>query len=43
MAFVETPNMSEIHWIPDPNNSKNYIQQYVISPVSRIFPPPSDI
>ncbi|KAG5068665.1 hypothetical protein JHK85_001042 [Glycine max] len=33
MAFVETPNMSEIHWIPDPNNSKNYIQQYVISPV----------
>ena len=42
MSFVETPNMSEIHWVPDPNNSKNYIQEHVISPVSRIFasPPP---
>ncbi|KAK4270057.1 hypothetical protein QN277_023142 [Acacia crassicarpa] len=39
MAFVETPNLSEIHWIPDPNNSKKYVQEYVISPHSRIFPP----
>ncbi|RVX20826.1 hypothetical protein CK203_002769 [Vitis vinifera] len=23
MAFVETPNMSEIRWIPDPSNPKN--------------------
>lgn len=39
MVFVETPNMSEIRWIPDPNNSKKYIQEAVISPHSRIFPP----
>uniref|UniRef100_A0A5B7BIA1 SOSS complex subunit B n=1 Tax=Davidia involucrata TaxID=16924 RepID=A0A5B7BIA1_DAVIN len=39
MAFVETPNMSEIHWVPDPNNSKKYVQQAVISPHSRIFLP----
>lgn len=39
MTFVETPNMSEIHWIPDPNNSQKYIQDFVISPQSRIFPP----
>jgi len=39
MSYVEVPNMSEIHWIPDPSNSKNYIQDYVISPHSRIFPP----
>ncbi|CAJ1924911.1 unnamed protein product [Sphenostylis stenocarpa] len=38
MSYVEIPNMSEIHWIPDPSNSKNYIQDYVISPHSRIFP-----
>ncbi|TKY69412.1 SOSS complex subunit B1 [Spatholobus suberectus] len=44
MAYAETPNMSEIHWIPDPNNSKSYIQDHVISAVSRIFPsPPSDM
>lgn len=39
MAFVETPNMSEISWVPDPNNSKKYVQEAVISPHSRIFPP----
>lgn len=39
MAFVETPNMSEIRWIPDPNNSKKYVQECVLSPHSRIFPP----
>ncbi|PON96685.1 Nucleic acid-binding, OB-fold containing protein [Trema orientale] len=39
MAYVETPNMSEIRWVPDPNNSKKYIQEAVVSPRSRIFPP----
>lgn len=39
MSYVETPNMSEIRWIPDPTNSKKYIQEYVMSPQSRIFPP----
>ncbi|XP_059625779.1 uncharacterized protein LOC132268893 [Cornus florida] len=39
MAFVETPNMSEIRWIPDPNNSRRYVQEAVISPHSRIFQP----
>lgn len=39
MLFVETPNMSEIRWVPDPNNSKKFIQDAVISPHSRIFPP----
>ena len=39
MAFVETPNMSEIRWVPDPNNLKKYVQEAVISPHSRIFPP----
>lgn len=39
MAFVETPNMSEIRWIPDPNNSIIYVQEGVISSHSRIFPP----
>ncbi|XP_019463739.1 PREDICTED: SOSS complex subunit B homolog isoform X4 [Lupinus angustifolius] len=39
MSFVETPNMSEIHWVPDPTNSKKYIQGHVISTHSRLFPP----
>ncbi|GKD39793.1 SOSS complex subunit B [Tanacetum coccineum] len=39
MAFVESPNMSEIVWVPDPNNPKKYMQESVISPVSLIFPP----
>ncbi|KAF3449170.1 hypothetical protein FNV43_RR09898 [Rhamnella rubrinervis] len=39
MAFVETPNMSEIRWIPDPNNSIAYVQEGVIASHSRIFPP----
>ncbi|KAL6339494.1 hypothetical protein AAG906_034579 [Vitis piasezkii] len=29
MAFVETPNMSEIRWIPDPSNPKKYVQDAV--------------
>ncbi|KAK9206779.1 hypothetical protein WN943_017058 [Citrus x changshan-huyou] len=40
MAFVETPNMSEIRWVPHPNDSHNkYVQESVISSHSRIFPP----
>ncbi|XP_076943579.1 uncharacterized protein LOC143613861 [Bidens hawaiensis] len=39
MNFVESPNMSEISWVPDPNNSGTYIQESVVSPCSRIFPP----
>ncbi|CAH9080003.1 unnamed protein product [Cuscuta epithymum] len=39
MTFVETPNLSEIHWVPDPSNSKVYVQDAVVSPFSRIFPP----
>ncbi|ESQ31533.1 hypothetical protein EUTSA_v10005102mg [Eutrema salsugineum] len=39
IAFVETPNVSEILWNPDPGNSKLYIQNGVTSPYSRIFPP----
>lgn len=39
MTFVETPNMSEIRWVPDPNNSNKYVQEAVLSTHSRIFPP----
>ncbi|XP_010557257.1 PREDICTED: SOSS complex subunit B homolog isoform X2 [Tarenaya hassleriana] len=39
MVFVETPNMSEIHWKLDPTNPKRYIQEMVASPYSQIFPP----
>lgn len=39
MVFVETPNLSEIKWGPDPNDSKKYVQQSVISSYSRIFRP----
>ncbi|GFQ02340.1 soss complex subunit b homolog [Phtheirospermum japonicum] len=39
MAFVETPNLSEMKWGPDPNDPKKYVQQAVISPYSRIFVP----
>ncbi|KAJ4828351.1 hypothetical protein Tsubulata_039055 [Turnera subulata] len=39
MVFAETPNMSEIRWVPDPNHSNKYVQESVISPHSRIFPP----
>ncbi|KAL2499814.1 Nucleic acid-binding [Abeliophyllum distichum] len=39
MTFVETPNMSEIRWVPDSSDSKKYVQEAVISPYSRIFPP----
>ncbi|KAK7250466.1 hypothetical protein RIF29_32925 [Crotalaria pallida] len=40
MSFVETPNMSEIQWIPDPSsNSNKRIPGHLISPHSRVFPP----
>eukprot|EP00262_Sarcandra_glabra_P020840 TRINITY_DN8474_c0_g1_i1.p1 TRINITY_DN8474_c0_g1~~TRINITY_DN8474_c0_g1_i1.p1 ORF type:complete len:147 (+),score=23.12 TRINITY_DN8474_c0_g1_i1:101-541(+) len=39
MEFVETPNMSEIQWATDPNNSKKLVQAAVIAPHSRMFPP----
>ncbi|CAH2043639.1 unnamed protein product [Thlaspi arvense] len=38
-AFVETPNVSEIQWIPDPDNPKRYIQNGTVSAYSRVFPP----
>lgn len=41
MTFVETPNMCEIRWVPDPNRSNKYLQEAVISPYSRLFPPSS--
>ncbi|KAL9660278.1 hypothetical protein QQ045_025091 [Rhodiola kirilowii] len=37
--YVETPNMSEIKWIPDPNNKEKYVQEGIVSAHSRIFPP----
>ena len=37
MSYVETPNMSEIKWVPDPSNPKKYVQDNIISPYSRIF------
>ncbi|WCJ25285.1 Nucleic acid-binding OB-fold-like protein [Euphorbia peplus] len=39
MTYVETPNLSEIRWVPDPSTSKKYVKEAVISPYSRIFPP----
>ncbi|XP_065864389.1 uncharacterized protein [Euphorbia lathyris] len=39
MTYVETPNLSEIRWVPDPNNSKIYVKEAVISTHSRIFAP----
>ncbi|KAI3979976.1 hypothetical protein MKX01_042630 [Papaver californicum] len=39
MVFVETPNINEIHWVPDPNNSSKLVQGAVISPHPRMFPP----
>lgn len=32
------PNMSEIHWASDPNNSKKYVQETAIFTHSHIFP-----
>ncbi|KAF9622878.1 hypothetical protein IFM89_035008 [Coptis chinensis] len=39
LTFVETPNMSEIRWVRDPNNPRKFVQDVVLSPYSRIFPP----
>lgn len=40
LAFVETPNLSEIKWVPDPSDPSKYVQQTVISSYSRILTPP---
>ncbi|KAL2904039.1 SOSS complex subunit B-like protein [Bienertia sinuspersici] len=40
LPYVETPNMSEFSWAPDPNNPKKYVRGCVISTYSRIFLPP---
>ncbi|XP_057782618.1 uncharacterized protein LOC131000619 [Salvia miltiorrhiza] len=40
MPFVETPNLSEMRWAPDPRAANKYVQQAVFSAHSRIFPPP---
>ncbi|KAK1287016.1 hypothetical protein QJS10_CPB19g00001 [Acorus calamus] len=39
MTFVETPNMSEIRWAPDPGHPKRLVVESVVSPHSRLFPP----
>ncbi|KAL9227810.1 hypothetical protein vseg_003459 [Gypsophila vaccaria] len=39
LPYVETPNLSEITWLPDPSNPQKYVAGKVISPYSRIFPP----
>ncbi|KAF9619522.1 hypothetical protein IFM89_007270 [Coptis chinensis] len=39
MTFAETPNMSEIRWVRDLNNPRKFVQNVVLSPYSRIFPP----
>ncbi|KAL4376996.1 hypothetical protein GQ457_02G003010 [Hibiscus cannabinus] len=39
MEFVETPNLSEIKWVPDPNNSNRYARHTVISSHSLILIP----
>lgn len=39
LPYVETPNMSEISWGPDPTNPKKYVQGPLISKFSRLFPP----
>lgn len=39
MLFVESPNMSEIRWVRDPNNPKKFVQEAIVSPHSRIFAP----
>lgn len=39
MNYVETPNMSEIKWVPDAGGSNKYVQESIVSQYSRIFPP----
>ncbi|KAI4342327.1 hypothetical protein MLD38_026966 [Melastoma candidum] len=38
MNYVETPNISEIKWVPE-GASGRYVPESVVSPYSRIFPP----
>ncbi|RLM69569.1 hypothetical protein C2845_PM17G10550 [Panicum miliaceum] len=35
MLFVETPNMSEIHWGRDPSDPRRMVQEAIVSPYSR--------
>jgi hypothetical protein len=37
MRFVETPNMSEIRWGQDPEDSRRMVQEAVVSPYSQVF------
>ncbi|KAI3717415.1 hypothetical protein L1987_69015 [Smallanthus sonchifolius] len=39
MAFVESPNVSQIVWISDLYDSSKYVQEYVIATVSGKFSP----
>lgn len=39
MLYVETPNMSEIRWVPDKNNPTRYVQESTLSSYSHVFPP----
>ncbi|NP_001159037.2 uncharacterized protein LOC100276318 [Zea mays] len=39
MLFVETPNMSELQWGPDPSDGRRMVQEAVVSPYSQIFKP----
>ncbi|KAL6656776.1 hypothetical protein ACP70R_004556 [Stipagrostis hirtigluma subsp. patula] len=40
MLFVETPNMSEVRWAPDPADPRRMVQEAVVSPYSQVFKPP---
>ncbi|KAL6856121.1 hypothetical protein ACP4OV_018923 [Aristida adscensionis] len=40
MLFVETPNMSELRWGPDPADPRRMVvQEAVVSPYSQLFKP----
>ena len=39
MMFVETPNMSEVRWGPDPGDPRKMVQEAVVSPYSQVFKP----
>ncbi|XP_044976314.1 SOSS complex subunit B homolog isoform X2 [Hordeum vulgare subsp. vulgare] len=39
MMFVETPNMSEVRWGPDPGDPRKMVQEAVMSPYSQVFKP----
>eukprot|EP00252_Welwitschia_mirabilis_P011190 TRINITY_DN2518_c0_g1_i1.p1 TRINITY_DN2518_c0_g1~~TRINITY_DN2518_c0_g1_i1.p1 ORF type:complete len:164 (+),score=29.27 TRINITY_DN2518_c0_g1_i1:255-746(+) len=41
MTFIELPNMSEIHWVRDPSDQNQLIQDPTMTclPYSKLFPP----